>query len=539
MGTLHIQGCLCSFFFSPLFAFEDMDLLDLITKCSMVVTFLVLLISYLTLQPRSNYHAIGTFIIQPSAELVQKLQKLKHFTLTLTIISIILSTTEAVIYPTIFAFFRMILLTLFTFAFTYRYNFAENAATGGHVSAFLVLAFILVSEIEKIKHINALYLTQVITQSVVLIVLGLFTTREEAESEDQSRETGASIFSLMTMDWLGELLYLGNKRPLVPLDIWDLYDDDRSKVIAQQWDLIKTGKTIRDIIMLNKGYFLLQYLFAFMVSILSFTGPFFMFQIITAIQIGKSKYELLTFIVGLLVCSVLQALGESNTMSTGARASTRARTVLIDQIYQKTLRRIVGKEGLGNVVGLMSVDADQTRRMCIQGFMIFLRLPLTLIIAVVSLFAVLGLSAFVGVFLILFFIPITGMLGKKIMRYKKKILKNMDQRVGTINEMLHGIRIIKYFAWEEYFTVKIEKIRKSELQAVVKWWMIRLVFKVIGGASGVLISLITLAVYSLWFGKTLDAAVAFTSMSLLMTISDLLGQVYNINIGSISIHDDF
>jgi ABC-type multidrug transport system fused ATPase/permease subunit len=341
----------------------------------------------------------------------------------------------------------------------------------------------------------------------------------------QSRETGASIFSLITMSWLTPLILLGNRKSLEQSDIWNLHRSDKSKVIVEEWNSIEKGRIIRDIIVLNKGYFLLQYFCALISTVFSFSGPYFLYTIVNQIDRDVDNVLILPNIIFLFLCSIIQAIAESNTMYTGARASTRTRTVLIDQIYKKTIKRVVGEEGLGNVVGLMSVDADQTRRMCVQGFMIFLRLPLTIIIAVISLFAILGHSAFVGLFLIIAFIPLTGLLGKSIVRYKKRILFQMDKRVGIINEMLQGIRVVKFFAWEDLFSHKIELVRALELAAVVKWWTVRLIFRVIGGASGILISLFTLAVYTLWFGRTLDAAVAFTSMNLLNTISNLLGQV--------------
>ncbi|KAJ3340527.1 hypothetical protein HDU91_000833 [Kappamyces sp. JEL0680] len=91
--------------------------------------------------------------------------------------------------------------------------------------------------------------------------------------------------------------------------------------------------------------------------------------------------------------------------------------------------------------------------------------------------------------------------------------------------MLHGMRIIKYFSWEDHFTRKIEAIRSKELVAILHLWATRLVYRMIGGASGIFIAFATLASYSLFFGKTLDAATAFTALNLLMIISDFLSKV--------------
>ena len=77
-----------------------------------------------------------------------------------------------------------------------------------------------------------------------------------------------------------------------------------------------------------------------------------------------------------------------------------------------------------------------------------------------SLFLVLGWSSIVGVALILILSPISTYLGKVIVRQQEDVLTNTDSRVSIMNEILQGIRIIKYFAWEEHFAKKIEEQRK-------------------------------------------------------------------------------
>jgi hypothetical protein len=47
---------------------------------------------------------------------------------------------------------------------------------------------------------------------------------------------------------------------------------------------------------------------------------------------------------------------------------------------------------------------------------------------------------------------------------RKKILKYTDERIKLTNEILSGIKIIKYFTWENSFLKKISIIRKNEMK---------------------------------------------------------------------------
>ena len=49
----------------------------------------------------------------------------------------------------------------------------------------------------------------------------------------------------------------------------------------------------------------------------------------------------------------------------------------------------------------------------------------------------------------------------------EKLMKNKDKRTKLMNEILQGIRIIKFFAWENSYTVAINKIRAVELNTLL------------------------------------------------------------------------
>lgn len=43
-----------------------------------------------------------------------------------------------------------------------------------------------------------------------------------------------------------------------------------------------------------------------------------------------------------------------------------------------------------------------------------------------------------------------------------------DERLQLVNELLHGIRLLKLLGWEEYYLKKINKVRDNEVKLLNK-----------------------------------------------------------------------
>ena len=113
-----------------------------------------------------------------------------------------------------------------------------------------------------------------------------------------------------------------------------------------------------------------------------------------------------------------------------------------------------------------------------------------------------------------FLIPINGYIFTVLTQIRKKKVKVTDIRVKLMNEILSGIRVIKYYAWEQAFSEKIEVVREEELQLLKQ-----LAYVVAIGFTLVLMSAPIVQPILIFFtfiklGNTLDAATAFTTISL-------------------------
>ena len=98
---------------------------------------------------------------------------------------------------------------------------------------------------------------------------------------------------------------------------------------------------------------------------------------------------------------------------------------------------------------------------------------------------------------------------------RMKVLEKTDARVKLMNEVLTGIRVIKYYCWEKPFKGKVHDIRKVELKQHAKLaWIMGIGVECIVALVPQIVPLVCFSLYPSVMGKPLDSSTAFTSLSL-------------------------
>ncbi|XP_043365328.1 multidrug resistance-associated protein 1-like isoform X2 [Dermochelys coriacea] len=100
--------------------------------------------------------------------------------------------------------------------------------------------------------------------------------------------------------------------------------------------------------------------------------------------------------------------------------------------------------------------------------------------------------------------------------YKKKSqMKNTDQRVKLLNEILHGIKILKLYAWEPSYQKKVVEIREHEIDVLKSSGYLTTFSMLTLTCIPFMVSLATFGVYFLLDEENvLTATKVFTSISL-------------------------
>uniref|UniRef100_A0A8B9BL76 ATP binding cassette subfamily C member 2 n=1 Tax=Anser brachyrhynchus TaxID=132585 RepID=A0A8B9BL76_9AVES len=223
-------------------------------------------------------------------------------------------------------------------------------------------------------------------------------------------------------------------------------------------------------------------------------------------------YSILLFLTALI-----QSLCLQQYFNLCFHLGTNVRASLIAAIYKKalTMSSATRKEStVGETVNLMSADAQ--RFMDMANFVHQLwSSPLQIILSIVFLWGELGPSVLAGIAVMVLLVPINGFLVAKAKTIQVRNMKNKDERMKIMTEVLNGIKILKLFAWEPSFEKRINEIRARELKDLLNFTYLQSISIFVFTCAPFLVSLASFAVYVLVDeNNVLDAQKAFTAISL-------------------------
>ena len=87
-----------------------------------------------------------------------------------------------------------------------------------------------------------------------------------------------------------------------------------------------------------------------------------------------------------------------------------------------------------------------------------------MVICLILLIVNLGPSALAGYAFFVFSTPIQTRVMKRLMGLRQKSMAWTDKRSKLLQELLGGMKIIKYFAWEIPYLKRISEFRSKELK---------------------------------------------------------------------------
>ncbi len=132
------------------------------------------------------------------------------------------------------------------------------------------------------------------------------------------------------------------------------------------------------------------------------------------------------------------------------------------------------------IMTLMTTDVDRVSEFSWHLFTL-VDAPIEILIGTLFLYSLLGVSCFFGLAVTCLFLPMNHFAGKVVVGAQDNLMKARDERVALMNEVrtyvlgeignradfvqiLGGIRMLKFMAWERSFEARVHKIRERELK---------------------------------------------------------------------------
>jgi ABC-type multidrug transport system fused ATPase/permease subunit len=220
-----------------------------------------------------------------------------------------------------------------------------------------------------------------------------------------------------------------------------------------------------------------------------------------------------------LICIVLATLLGSfmfyYSSMVGSIVGLRVRSVLLLLLYRKVLTLASNKNSnSGQIVNLVSQDAQMISEsigIFNNGFVA----PIQIVIAIVLLALQIKVFTVISIGVLILIMPFIAVIGRRFGAIRGLIQKAGDKRLKFTNELLTGIRIVKFYAWENPFVTNIEKYRVEELKAIKSLANMRAVLIFVMSNTITIMIALTFLLYAYLNTEPLTASVAFTTLSLI------------------------
>uniref|UniRef100_A0A8D2L2R0 Uncharacterized protein n=1 Tax=Varanus komodoensis TaxID=61221 RepID=A0A8D2L2R0_VARKO len=344
-----------------------------------------------------------------------------------------------------------------------------------------------------------------------------------------SPEEGASFLSKITYSWFSRVITSGYKRPLERDDLFELNKSDSAYVVCpdfeKQWrkEILKSTKEIKPSLLSP-----LWHTFKFMLirvtvlkviaDLLAFTSPQIMKKMILQFELHSGSYwNGYGQAIALLVVVVLQTLIQQVYQRHNMLTAVKIKTALVGLVYKKALNLSSSsrqKYTTGEIVNLMSADIQQLMELTINLNLLW-SAPFQILLTILFLWQELGPSVLAGIGVLLLLLPINAFVAAKVKQLKKYQMKNSDRQIKILSEILHGIKILKLYAWEPSYQKKIVELREQEIDVLKSSGYLTTFSMLTLTCIPFLVSLATFGVYFLLDeDNVLTAAKVFTSISL-------------------------
>lgn len=310
------------------------------------------------------------------------------------------------------------------------------------------------------------------------------TTYEKTEKT--CPELSASFLSRLFFSWFDKLAWYGYRQPLEHKDLWDMKPEDAAAQVmpefAKHWnetiakrdtrlqpilpkaeytrngkqsdDNVKfvkprTGekKTASILPALCKAFgptFLFGAMLKLAQDLLTFASPQILKLLILFIRDKEAEdWKGIFYAVLLFIVASIQTLFLAQYFNRMMFVGLRIRTALVSAIYRKALimSNSARKEStVGEIVNLMAVDAQRFMDLTAYINMIW-SAPLQIGLALYFLWDILGASVLAGLAFMIILIPVNSVIANKVKTLQIRQMKNKDERVKLMNEILSGIKV--------------------------------------------------------------------------------------------------
>ncbi|GBC03741.1 hypothetical protein RclHR1_00530016 [Rhizophagus clarus] len=414
------------------------------------------------------------------------------------------------------------LFTMFVAYSVYKLSYTHSHVSSPVLSLYWLLY--LIAHIIKLRTLvlmgytisKPFYFADVLISIILVLVVFVLELYPKPKSDYElidgderlnCPEESANIFSRFTFYWMTPLMKLGHSKFLTIDDLWNLDPEYRSRKISEDFEAAwnkelkkKKPSLLRAIAFTFGGQFAFAAVFKAVQDVLNFVQPKLLGELIVFVNSQRDEetrqpaYRGYCIAILMFVTAVIQTMFLHQYFQLCFATGMKIKAGLVTAIYQKAFKLSNASRQtstVGEIVNHMSVDAQKLMDLCTYLHIAWSG-PLQIILALYFLYQIMGISTFAG-----------------------RQMRNKDERIKLMNEILNGIKVIKLYAWEQAFLKKLLHVRDDlELKTLKKLGYLNAVQSFTWTSTPFLVSFATFGVYVLTSNSPLSVQIVFVAIPL-------------------------
>ena len=295
-----------------------------------------------------------------------------------------------------------------------------------------------------------------------------------------------NLFSQISFFWIDKLIWKGLRKALKQEDLYPCPREQCSEYLydkfEKNWKMelsdknrkpdvkIALAKTVKSQFIINRIFFLLDSLLILIVAVL-FTEFATLFtnnetDNNNTNTLGSSLGYTMAISIVLIYSVFNRIVGEYHGFCCSIQIQTICNTALFKKILklqQSTLHSVT----IGHIINLISTETYKIQFGAPYWSYILIA-PTIIIVSTVLTLIYIGPIGLIGIAYIILQIPLVTILGYTFAHFNHLKSLTGDKRIELMDQIIRGMRVIKFYVWENPFIASINGIRKQEVRYAAK-----------------------------------------------------------------------
>ncbi|KAJ1566901.1 hypothetical protein HK405_007991, partial [Cladochytrium tenue] len=248
-------------------------------------------------------------------------------------------------------------------------------------------------------------------------------------------------------------------------------------------------------------------------------SPLILAYFLSYLDNPNPRYLGYVYATALLVAQLMVAFGWNMSQYIQRNVAMSIKTAMISVTYAKALRmspKARQEYSNGRIMNLVASDCSN-----LENFFTYMNdlcyIPFEVISQSILLLVFLRGAGAIGLAFLVIVVGLNSIFTTYAVKYERLALAATDNRVKLSSEVLSGMKIVKFFAWEEALLAQLLKLRENELEPQLVLRLVSATFTTLMTLIPAFTNVITFGCYYA-FGNSIQASSVFTGLSILNSI---------------------